>query len=90
MKKKPTLKQKIIKIRKLNCLLSILSSIAILSTITLFALAFVFKQYLGVLFISGSICAIVSVIVNHFQTIMFHEENVLYINQFEKDYYTEK
>lgn len=87
MEKKPTLQQKIKQIRKLDCLLSIVSTITILGTIILLTLAFTFKQYFAGFYISGCVCLVVMVLVNHFQTITIHKENFLQIKQFEEDYY---
>lgn len=84
MNKKPTLKQKIKYIKKLNCLLGIVSTITILGTIILPSLAFVFKQYCLELFVSGAGCFMLLVVVNNFQMRVFHEENVLHIKQYEE------
>lgn len=90
MKKGLTLQQKIKQIRKLDCLLSIVSTITILGTIILIALAVVFKQYFGVLFASGVGCFVLELLVNNLQLRVIHKENVLNTLKLEEDFYPKR
>lgn len=90
MKKDFTLQQKIKQIRKLDCLLSIVSTITILGTIILLALAFIFKPYFAALFGSGIGCFALVLLVNHFQMRVIHKESVLNTLKLEEDFYPKK